>query len=189
LKCAEEDRVDLIVAGTAAKSGPERLVLGSNAAELIRNARCPVLTVGPRVPEPEEGPLRFRDIVVATDFSAEAAKAIQLALSFAQDSRAHIYLCYVVSSHAVGTASESMDDAFRSALERLIPESCRERCSPECVVEHGDAGRGVLELAKRVKADLIVLGARKASFWLMHVERGLTPDLLAEATCPVLTVP
>jgi hypothetical protein len=33
-----------------------------------------------------------------------------------------------------------------------------------------------------------VLGARNASFWLTHVEHGLTPDLLAEATCPVMTV-
>lgn len=188
LKSAEDDHVDLIVAGTAAKSGTERLVLGSTAEELIRSARCPVLTVGPRVPEPEEGPLRFRDIVVATDFSAEAAKAIEFALSFAQDSGAHIYVCHVVLPQVTAGAGKSMDRAFHSALERLIPESCRELCRPVCVIEHGDAGRGVLDLAKRLKADLIVLGARKASFWLMRIEHGLTPDLLAEATCPVLTV-
>jgi nucleotide-binding universal stress UspA family protein len=56
------------------------------------------------------------------------------------------------------------------------------------VVEHGEAARTILDLAERVGADLIVLGARKSSFWLTRVERGLTPALLAEATCPVLTV-
>jgi nucleotide-binding universal stress UspA family protein len=56
------------------------------------------------------------------------------------------------------------------------------------VVEHGNAAESILELANRVHADLIVLGARNASFWLTHVEHGLTPDLLAEAKCPVMTV-
>ena len=55
-------------------------------------------------------------------------------------------------------------------------------------VEHGDAAKAILELAERVEADLIVLGARKATFWLTHVVHGLTPDLLAQATCPVMTV-
>jgi hypothetical protein len=31
-------------------------------------------------------------------------------------------------------------------------------------------------------------GARKASFWLTHVASGLTPSLLAQASCPTFTV-
>ena len=34
----------------------------------------------------------------------------------------------------------------------------REWCEPECVLEHGVATDGILLLAQRVKADLIVLG-------------------------------
>ena len=49
LKLAKEHEVDLIVAGTQSKSGVERLILGSTAEQLIRNAECPVLTVGPNV--------------------------------------------------------------------------------------------------------------------------------------------
>ncbi len=37
-------------------------------------------------------------------------------------------------------------------------------------------------------ADLIVLGARKSSFWLEYVETGVTPAILAAAKCPVLTI-
>jgi hypothetical protein len=33
-----------------------------------------------------------------------------------------------------------------------------------------------------------VLGARKSTFWLTRIERGLTPALLAEARCPVMTI-
>jgi nucleotide-binding universal stress UspA family protein len=55
-------------------------------------------------------------------------------------------------------------------------------------VKHGDVSEAILSLAVRVKADLIVLGARHSSFWLTHVARGLTSELLAQATCPVMTV-
>ena len=111
------------------------------------------------------------------------------ALSFAQDSGAHLYYCYVAqdTGHARGDA-QSQDADFKAALKKMIPESSYEWCTPEIVVEHGDAAESILELAERVHADLIVLGARNASFWLTHIEHGLTPDLLAEATCPVMTV-
>ena len=189
LKIAKDHEVDLIVAGTESKSGVERLLLGSTAEQLIRNAECPVLTVGPHTKLPGDVALAFKTIVYATDFSVEAAKAAVYALSFAQDSGAHLYFCYVLGVQTDTTAKrESWDKTFQAALERMIPESSYDWCNPECVVEYGDAAKAILELAERVHADLMVLGARKASFWLTHVERGLTPDLLAQATCPVMTV-
>jgi nucleotide-binding universal stress UspA family protein len=189
LKVAKEHEVDLIVAGTQSKSGVARLILGSTAEQLIRNAECPVLTVGPNAKLPGDAPLAFQTIVYATDFSAEAAKAAIYALSFAQESGAQLYFCYVLGLQTDTTAKrEFLEGAFQSALKRMIPESSYDWCSPECVVEHGNAAKAILELATRVHADLVVLGARKASFWLTYIERGLTPDLLAQATCPVMTV-
>jgi nucleotide-binding universal stress UspA family protein len=189
LKIAKEHAVDLIIAGTQSRSGMERLLLGSTAEQLIRNAECPVLTVGPNARIPGKGPLVFQTIVYATDFSSEAAKAAIFALSFAQDSGAHLYFCHVLGLQTDTTAkTEFLDRTFQSALKRMIPESSYDWCSPECVVEHGNAAKAILEVAARVQADLIVLGARKASFWLTHIERGLTPDLLAQANCPVMTV-
>jgi nucleotide-binding universal stress UspA family protein len=70
----------------------------------------------------------------------------------------------------------------------MIPESAYDWCDPECVVEQGYAGEALLKLAERVQADLIVLGTRKASFFLTYIERGLTPELLAHAACPVMTI-
>jgi len=189
LKVAKDHEVDLIVAGTQSKSGVERLILGSTAEQLIRNADCPVLTVGPHAKPAGVGPLAFQTIVFATDFSAEAAKAAIYALSFAQDSGAHLYFCYVLGPQADTTAKkEFLDKAFQAAMKKMIPKSSYDWCTPECVVQHGDAAKAVLELAEKVHADLIVLGARKASFWLTHVDRGLTLDLLAHAICPVMTV-
>src|SRR5215468_11042057 len=44
---AEERKADLIVVGTSGRRGIGKFVLGSAAEEILRRARCPVLTVGP----------------------------------------------------------------------------------------------------------------------------------------------
>jgi nucleotide-binding universal stress UspA family protein len=189
LRIAKEKDVDLIVVGTQSKSGIERLILGSTAEQIIRNADCTVLTVGPKAKAVEDTPLIFRNIVYATDFTRSARKAAIYALSFAEDSGAHLFLCHVIGPHEPTAAGQEFSEgAFRRALKEMIPESAYDWCDPECVVEHGYAGEAILKLAERVQADLIVLGTRKASFLLPHIERGLTPELLAQATCPVMTI-
>ena len=45
LRVAEELNVDLIVMGTHGRSGLRRLLVGSVTEEIIRNAKCPVVTV------------------------------------------------------------------------------------------------------------------------------------------------
>jgi nucleotide-binding universal stress UspA family protein len=189
LRIAEEENVDLIVTGTQSKSGVERLILGSTAEQIIRNAECTVLTVGPKAKAVEDTPLIFRNIVYATDFTRSAKKAAIYALTFAEDSGAHLYLCHVIGPQDPTAAGQEFSEgAFQRALKAMIPECAYDWCDPECVVEHGYAGEAILRLAERVQADLIVLGTRKASFLLTHIERGLTPELLAHATCPVMTI-
>ena len=81
LRIAKERDVDLIVTGTQSKWGVERLILGSTAEQIIRNAQCTVLTVGPKAKAAEDAPLTFRNIVYATDFTPSAEKAAIYALS------------------------------------------------------------------------------------------------------------
>jgi nucleotide-binding universal stress UspA family protein len=45
LRYADEHRVNLIVMGTRGRGAVEQLLLGSVAAEVVRRAPCPVLTV------------------------------------------------------------------------------------------------------------------------------------------------
>jgi nucleotide-binding universal stress UspA family protein len=45
LAAAEEDQVDLIVMGTHGRTGISHLFLGSVAEQIVRRARCPVMTI------------------------------------------------------------------------------------------------------------------------------------------------
>jgi nucleotide-binding universal stress UspA family protein len=186
LKIVTEQRIDLIVAGTHSKSGMERRVLGSTAEQLIRSAACPVFTVGPHAKQPP--PLFFEHIVYATDFLLEAAKAAVYALSFAEDSGAHLYVCHVLGKQEASTGMRKLpDSAFYSALKQMVPDSSYDWCKPECVVEHGDVAEVILGLAAKVHADLIVLGAHKDWSWLTPEDRGIVPSIWARADCPILT--
>jgi nucleotide-binding universal stress UspA family protein len=189
LKIAKKENVDLIVAGTTSRAELGRLILGSTAEGLIRNAHCPVLTIGPNVDPPTEIPPYFQTIIYATDFSPEAAKAAVYALSFAQDGGARLVVCHARSENPQKThAKQIADETFKKALQKLVPETSYDWCNPEFVVEHGEAAKAILGLAERTHADLIVLGAHKSSFWLTHFPPGIAPDLLASARCPVMTV-
>jgi nucleotide-binding universal stress UspA family protein len=179
----------LLVIGTRGHKGLARLVLGSTAEQLIHQATCPILTIGPGV-RPPQLPLNLQRIVYATDFSLEAAKAGVFALSFAQDFGAHLYLCHVLPEPA---GIHQMNDyelnaRFTGALQRLVPDVAREWCEPECVLEHGFAADGILLLAERVKADLIVLGTRKTSHWFDNLKTGVAFQVISNSHCPVLTI-
>jgi nucleotide-binding universal stress UspA family protein len=137
---------------------------------------------------PPQNQTSFQTIVYATDFSPEAAKAFVFASSFAQDFGAHLYLCHVLPSHPHAMNDEELNNRFIDALRMLIPDVAREWCEPECVLEHGVAADGILLLAQRVKADLIVLGTRKASHWYDNFKTGVAFQVISGSPCPVLTI-
>ncbi|MEW6213973.1 MAG: universal stress protein [Nitrospirota bacterium] len=47
VRFANENRIELIVMGTLGRKGIERVLFGSTAAQVVRYAPCPVLTVRP----------------------------------------------------------------------------------------------------------------------------------------------
>lgn len=187
LTAAETEGADLIVVATRSKAQLKRMFVGSTVEELIRHTARPVLTVGPHVEAVAEGPLEFRRIVYATDFTPEAEKAAQAALLFAEHGGATITVCHVIDCRA-NPEQRLAKAEVRENVEGLMAGSALGARGCELEIAYGAPAESILALAERVKADLIVMGPRKHSFWLTHVKRGVTLEVLAEAKCPVLTV-
>jgi len=182
---AEQLKADLIVTGTHSRHGFSKAILGSCAEGIFRHASCPVFTVGPRVKAPPNGDIAFNRIVFATDFTSSTAGKAAVALAFAQDSMATIYLCHVLKSTGKDI---SLQVKFESELRKLVPQSTFDWCTPECVVELGEITPHILGLARRVEADLIILGARHSSTWFAHLADGVVGHVLANTECPVMTI-
>ena len=49
MNCAVKNKIDIIIIGTHGRTGIDRILFGSTAAQVVRNAPCPVLTV--RIPK------------------------------------------------------------------------------------------------------------------------------------------
>ena len=189
VRLADELRANLLVIGTHSRTGLQKMILGSFAEGAIHHAHCPVITVGPKVKVGPAQDIPFRAIVFATDLNHNAVQKAAVALTFAKDSLARIYMCHVIG-HPPSDLTDSLDLQFSSEkkLSKLIPAAAYEWCSPACTVEYGDVAKHILQLAERTGADLIVLGAQRNTGWFNHLAQGTVAQVLSEASCPVMTI-
>ena len=189
VEMADRMDADLIVIGTHGLLKADRLLLGSMAEAVLRSTSCPVLTIGPNVACRPQYEMRFKNIVLATELPPASDRAPRYAFSLAQEHEAHITLVHVLAPNIYldGDVYSVMDE-FKKELEELVPtESCA-WCEPECVLEYGQATDAILSLASERSADLIVMGARPAPVVLSHFRAGVAYKVIANASCPVLTV-
>jgi nucleotide-binding universal stress UspA family protein len=185
---AEEQRSDLIIMATHARHGLSKFILGSCAEDVIRHAVCPVLTIGPNAREPVESDFSFSSIVFATDLGLDAPRQAALALSLAQDSVGKISLCHIINSDGKKVSDAEEQRKFEAALQKLISPSSYDWCCTETIVEQGEIAPQILEMAKKVNAKLIVLGAKTGPRLLARLGGGIVGDVLAKAECPVMTI-
>jgi nucleotide-binding universal stress UspA family protein len=178
---------DLLVMGTHGRSGLGRLLMGSVAEGVFRQALCPVLTIGPKVSAQAPHEAEFKEIVFATNFNPDSPAA-SYALSLAQEFQARLTLVHVAPQDAKpGVDSERILEELGS----LVPADAEMWCRPDYMVKFGVPAAGILEAAAERHADLIVLGVRSAVGHVgaaTHAVAATAHSVVSGAACPVLTV-
>jgi nucleotide-binding universal stress UspA family protein len=189
-KLLAQHEIDLIVAGTHGRGKVQKILIGSVAEEIFRQADCAVLTVGPAVRGDVQKEVELSHILFATDFGPGAEKAAAHAFSLAQEHGAHLTLLHVIESAAAYTeetvARQREINIVR--MKRLMPAGSENWCKPEFRVTYGAAVEEILFAAKESKADLIVMGAKPRKSLAGHVPLTIAYNVVTKATCPVLTV-
>jgi universal stress protein A len=136
----------------------------------------------------------FQTIVVTTDFSANSAVAIKPALAIAEKFGARVILVHVLeapSTDPLHPAKDPLRDLAEMSREHLEEYGGREigervPWTPEVAI--GPAYLAIAEVARRHKADLIVL-ATHGRTGVLHLLLGSVAErVVRTATCPVLTV-
>lgn len=188
-----KQEVDLIVMGTHGRKGVSRALLGSAAEEVFRKASCPVLTVGPHVSHNTERRMAMKQILFATDFSAESLAALPFAVSMAQEHQSNLTLLNATGKTEVGElvhAGQYKESTLRR-LQALVPAGADLWCEPNCRAEQGPEAEKIIEVATAIGADLIVLGVRSPQGGVgatTHLLQSIAHHVVANAQCPVLTV-
>jgi nucleotide-binding universal stress UspA family protein len=189
----EKHEIDLIVVGTRGRTGLGKAVLGSQAEKILRTAKCPVLTVGPRAcTEQDRTRGKIASILFATDFGPASLKAVPIAVSLAEEYQSKLTLLHVVQYREVNEMTTPADfgESCERQLRALVPEEARLWCEPHFIVERGQPAEGILYGAQRAQADLIVLGVHRPS-GLPGASNHLPTtvhNVITFAECPVLTV-
>ncbi len=199
-----EQEIDLLVAGTHGRTGLGKLVMGSVAEEIFRQAPCPVLTVGPRVAGTQgvRGPrhdhelspvqIKFRHIFCATDFKPNSVETVSYAVSLAREFRAHLTLLHVIEDYGDRLREHPgpIDITLRK-MEELLPYDAGLRYPRELLAEFGTPGELILQAASERDSDLIVLGVQSAAGHIgaaTHLGGSTAHRVVVGANCPVLTV-
>jgi nucleotide-binding universal stress UspA family protein len=193
LTCASELPADLVVMGTHGRRGFERLVLGSVTVKVMRKGVCPLLTVSsePRgLGASKEG--IFQKILCPVDFSTSSVKALEYALSLAQEADGCLILLHVVESLFEGEGtSDWRSNLEKEAFEKMkaaIPADAANWCQPEEIVLTGRPYQQILNLAGEREVDLIVMGIQGRSAVDLMLFGSTTNHVIRQAPCPVLTI-
>ncbi len=151
---------------------------------IIEHAPCPVLTV-----RDAEALRVFRRglasnrkgwrVLVLTDFSPSASRAVACAVELARLFPIEIHLLHVSAGPGAEAALE--------ALATLVPADLKDRV--QCDLRVGRTIEEIYTVLRQVSPQLIVMGTHARRFW----RRVFTPDMarrvLRDAQCPVCFVP
>jgi nucleotide-binding universal stress UspA family protein len=199
----QQKHVDAVVAGTHARGGLGRLVLGSVAEQIFRQADCIVLTVGPGARE--ESLIEKRETIhpflFATDFGAASLHALPYATSFALHFGAKFVVLHVLPAAPIpetfhwsttGDLTEMRKQAqlaSQKLFEQLIAPHVPAAMEVEFTVKFGIPSEQILQACHSLKADLLVLGlnAAKHAESASHLPWIVAHEIVSGATCPVMT--
>jgi nucleotide-binding universal stress UspA family protein len=192
VKVAGEARADFIVMGTHGRTGWNRLRLGSIAQEVLRKASCPVLTVREALDaHVNRRRPTWNRFLVAVDFSPSSKAAVRVGVMLATQLDANIRLMHAIQESGDSGLMQADDRACHEADRRLRSLAAAvqsNRVVSESLVAQGSPAEVILDQAKRMKADLIVVGTNGRRGVKRLVLGSVAESVVRSAGCPVLVV-
>lgn len=167
IRAVLRQQFDLVVAGTLGMSMVKKLLVGSTAEKLVRGCPAPVWIVPP-------GDERaVGKVLVPVDFSDVSAKALRYAGLLAERHQASLHVLHVLDDEdllelpQVAAQPDKQLGAYRRELKKSTAEHLKEfvgrnlssHLTPEFLLAHGAPWQLIDSNAKRLDADLIVLGS------------------------------
>jgi nucleotide-binding universal stress UspA family protein len=190
---ADEIGAALVVVGTHGRTGFRRFLLGSVAERVVKRCEADVL-----VARSSARPGVYRRILVATDFSDPAKRALQIAVAIADDGAeidlVHFWQLPVpITSHYTPLAGRSevtqrvareFEAAARERAEHQAERFRDDRVGIDVAVSPGPAAMGIVDRAAGY--DLVALGRRGMSGFERFLVGSVADKVVRHAPCSVL---
>lgn len=176
---AAERGSDLIVVRRRGKRGfLSNLLVGEMVSKVVGHASCSVLVV------PRAAPMWSQGILAAVDTSPVAEHVASIAAKVARQCELPLHIVSILAHDTPGhrTATE-----HALAHARAVAESAG-AAAPGALIVSGKPYEQVLENAKNLKADLIVVGRHGETALIRTPFGGTTQKVVGLAETPVLVV-
>jgi nucleotide-binding universal stress UspA family protein len=220
LAFARERESDLIVLSAMGVSAVRAILLGSNTRKVVRGSASPVLVIpasnrvtaedflgkaleAPRpeaaqqIPMPASG--HFRNILVATDFSAASAPAVERAIFLAREGGADLTVAHayqppslILDGYVPPPTYEkwdhSLEENARKKLERVVENAKRAGVRAIPLLLTGTPYEAIIEAAGDLHCDLVITGTHGRTGVSRFFLGSVASRVVSAAPCPVMTV-
>lgn len=195
---AVEAGIDLIVLGTHGRRGLRRVFMGSVAEEVIRSAPCPVYCIRQKDDEATP-PVRMPErVLVPTDFSEYAGRAIAAGRRFIAD-EGQLHLVHVVEDMVPPAIygleyptyhdmSEEIERHARDELANLAASVVDRGIQVVTSVITGYAASALIDYSRDNDIDLIVLSTHGRSGVERLLLGSVTEKVVRTSETPVLII-
>ncbi len=183
VRFAHNERFSLILLPTRGLGVFRRLLLGSVTAKVLHDADCPVWTGLHPETVTDDGVVSVRRVACAVDLGPQTNSALNWAWSFAQHWKAPLHVIHVLPP-ADDTGWHGRLSSM--AHQELTAKQTELGIDARIHLEFGSPASTATEAAKRLGADLLVIGRGHAGSGPRL--GGTAYAMVRDAPCPVVSV-
>jgi nucleotide-binding universal stress UspA family protein len=148
--------------------------------------------------------IQIRNILIPVDFSENSQKAVEYGLFMARSHGAKVYMMHVISQRVVDAIHELSIKGYKGdfveimrnvrqdrekEMRSLVASSMADGLEIEFILKEGKPGTEIIDVAKEIKADLIVIGHQGRSALGGILLGSVAQYVVNHAPSPVLVVP
>jgi nucleotide-binding universal stress UspA family protein len=169
-------KVDLVVMGTAGHTNLEEMIIGSNTEKVVRHSNCPVLTVHKKPTTTD-----FKNIVYATAMSKdeEIFSRIVRTTQKLYDSTVHLV--------RINTPGNFQRDAVVKKYMQDFAKKLQLKNYTLNVFNDLSEEEGIIYFAESINADLIAMATHGRTGFAHVLAGSIAEDVVSHARRPVLT--
>jgi nucleotide-binding universal stress UspA family protein len=171
-----EQKVDLVVMGTAGRTKLEEMVIGSNTEKVVRHSKCPVLTIHKKPVTTD-----FKNIVYATSMSKdeEVFSRIVRNTQMLYDATVHLV--------RVNTPGNFQRDAVVKKYMQDFAKKLQLKNFTLNIFNDLSEEEGIIYFADSINADLIAMATRGRTGFAHVLAGSIAEEVVSHARRPVLT--
>ncbi|MBT1699076.1 universal stress protein [Fulvivirgaceae bacterium PWU4] len=171
-----DQKVDLVVMGTAGKTKLEEMIIGSNTEKVVRHANCPVLTVHKKPAKSD-----FKNIVYATSMSKDEEVFSRIVRRTQQlyDATVHLVRINTPGNFQRDTVVKKymQDFAKKLQLKNFTINVFNDLTEEE----------GIVYFADSINADMIAMATHGRTGFAHVLAGSIAEDVVSHSKRPVLT--